>query len=178
MTIVLLSGWSGAGKDVVGADLVQRHGFRRMAFADALKQLVCDELGLDVAVAHTQAGKAAFVRDGVTLRAELIRRGQELRDQHGADYFARLLADGIGDEPRVVVTDWRFVAELDALQSYRVVCVRVVNGTQEASPVADASDHELDAWPSFDAVVMHDGRTLDSVRRAVDGFMATAFISS
>lgn len=46
MLVIGLTGYAGAGKDTVGAHLVNKHGFHRVAFADAVKEmaLVIDPL--------------------------------------------------------------------------------------------------------------------------------------
>jgi hypothetical protein len=44
--ILLLSGWKGSGKDVMAKHLEKRYGYRRLAFADALKDQVADRYGI------------------------------------------------------------------------------------------------------------------------------------
>jgi len=45
--IVALSGWKGSGKDTAASILVEKYGFRRIAFADVLKDMVADQYGID-----------------------------------------------------------------------------------------------------------------------------------
>ncbi len=45
MTVILLSGWSTAGKDTVGSILIRNLNATRMAFADVLKEMVAKEYG-------------------------------------------------------------------------------------------------------------------------------------
>ena len=40
--IIGLAGYAGAGKDTVGNILIEKHGFRRVAFADKIRSLVYD----------------------------------------------------------------------------------------------------------------------------------------
>ena len=42
MLIVALSGWKGSGKDSVAKFMVEEHGFKRIAFADVLKDMVAE----------------------------------------------------------------------------------------------------------------------------------------
>ena len=46
MKIVALSGWKGSGKDTLANYLVDRYGFKRLAFADPLKDMVSEEYGI------------------------------------------------------------------------------------------------------------------------------------
>lgn len=46
MKIVALSGWKGSGKDMLARHLVESHGFKRLAFADPLKDMASKEYGI------------------------------------------------------------------------------------------------------------------------------------
>jgi hypothetical protein len=46
MIVVALSGWKGSGKDTVAKFLVEKHGYKRVAFADVLKDMVAETYGL------------------------------------------------------------------------------------------------------------------------------------
>ena len=46
MRIVMVSGWKGSGKDMTAEHLIQEHGFKRVAFADPLKDLVAKEYNI------------------------------------------------------------------------------------------------------------------------------------
>lgn len=47
MKIVAVSGWKNSGKDMVADYLVREHGFKRVGFADSLKDMVADDYDLD-----------------------------------------------------------------------------------------------------------------------------------
>lgn len=47
MKIFAVSGWAGSGKDTVAEYLIKTHGFRRVAFADILKDMVAEQYGID-----------------------------------------------------------------------------------------------------------------------------------
>ena len=53
MTILLLSGWSTSGKDMVASLLKEQYGFQRYAFADILKEIVAGEYLFPVEWAHS-----------------------------------------------------------------------------------------------------------------------------
>lgn len=46
MRIVALSGWKGSGKDMLAGHLMEKHGFKRLAFADPLKDMASQEYGI------------------------------------------------------------------------------------------------------------------------------------
>lgn len=46
MKLVALSGWKGSGKDTLANYLVERHGFKRLAFADELKDMASQEFNI------------------------------------------------------------------------------------------------------------------------------------
>ena len=55
--VFLLSGWSTAGKDSVGAILQSEYGVQRLAFADVLKEMIAEEFQFPVEWAHNEEGK-------------------------------------------------------------------------------------------------------------------------
>ena len=61
MKIVLLSGFAGAGKDTFAEVLCQHKGYRRFAFADPIKEMVADQLGIPVQILHDPEGKKQIV---------------------------------------------------------------------------------------------------------------------
>jgi hypothetical protein len=170
MSILLLNGWSGAGKDAV-AGLLQGRGFRRLAFADPLKTIVAEELNLPVSVLHTQEGKQQVLPSGQTVRQRLIQRGQELRkDDPGL--FARHVASQISLDDSVprgyIITDWRLPIEILTLQKllpehmYTLLPIRV-NRANHQSPVGDAyTEHQLDAY-EFGITIENPGTTLEAL---------------
>jgi hypothetical protein len=57
--IIALSGWKRSGKDTVADYLVKTHGFKRLAFADPLKESVAKEFGLTRQVIDDSTTKEA-----------------------------------------------------------------------------------------------------------------------
>ena len=154
MLIILLRGYSGAGKDTVGSMLVSKHGFRRFAFADGLKQMIALEYGCSLATLHSPEGKKEICAEtGETWREVMIRVALEAKHTD-ADVFAGLCAAEIrmAKPARAVITDWRFPNERDVLKrafpDARFVTVEVRR--HDESPVDDESEHALaDLWPDF-----------------------------
>jgi dephospho-CoA kinase len=168
MAIFLLSGWSGSGKDAVGS-ILGTYGFQRLAFADALKVQVAEELNIPLQWTHTQHGKRLIVR-GKTVRDHLIQRGQEIRiEQCDPGYFARKVYSKIDTSKNYVITDWRLLAEYKALEdfTFKVITVRVTRNGQETSYINDSlTEHELDTFP-FDVIIINNGQTWEKLEEEI-----------
>ena len=169
MTIFLLSGWSGSGKDAVGS-ILGTYGFQRLAFADALKVQVAEELNIPLQWTHTQHGKRLMVR-GKTVRDHLIQRGQEIRIEQGdPGYFAKKACEEIKDDKHYVITDWRLFAEYTVMKEFCIskniilVTIRIVRTGQETSYVKDSlTEHELNTFP-FDVTVRNTGASMSDLQ--------------
>jgi hypothetical protein len=163
MQVVLLAGWSNAGKDTLGNYLVANHGFKRYAFADAVKDAAAKRYGFDRALADTHAGKETMVEPknflmpaGRTVRQWVTYHAEERKRVEGADCWAASLATTLLSRSippsKVVVTDWRFPEELVALQRLlpadtAFFPVRVVRPGQRVSPVASMTEYALSGFP-------------------------------
>jgi hypothetical protein len=177
MFVLFLSGWSGAGKDTVAFLLQRLYGFQRLAFADPLKEIVAYELGVPVALLHTQEGKAIRLPNGDTIRDVLIRRGQEIRSQvKDPGYFANCIANLILNDDTIpngyVLSDWRLMVEYETLvkrlsPGTTVLTVRVYRRGQTESPVVDAyTEHGLDTI-LFDITLENPGTTLEELENEI-----------
>lgn len=169
MNVVMLSGWLKSGKDAVGDRLVRRHGFVRLAFADALKDEVAALHGIPRELMDTQKGKDV-VRDVIIAHAQ-ARRAQDPR--YWIDAVARGIIRAAGSG--VVVTDWRFPNEHDALRDAALCAGGTVRAWRvrrwQEPPLHDPTEQALDAWTRFDAHIDNTG-TLDDLHLAVDRLVA------
>jgi len=170
-TIILLRGYSGSGKDTVGKMLIDKHGFRRFAFADGLKQMIAHEYGCSIATLHSQEGKQEICEEtGETWRQVMLRVALEAKEAD-PDVFARMCATEIriaGMPSRIVITDWRFPNERDVLKrafpAARFIRVEVVRYDQ--SPVDDESEYALaDEWADY---VIENKRDMAALEAAVE----------
>ncbi len=185
---ILLSGYLASGKDTVGAFL-SAYGFRRYAFADALKDEVAELYDLDRAALDTQEGKQQQVsitgKPHMSARTLLITHGQ-MRRTENVNYWVekvatRILADKCH---RVVITDWRFpnehacllkllddIDDIDNL-NWNINTLRI--NRWEQPPLRDDSELALDSFP-FDTII--DNRasvTIAKLKRSVDEFVWTS----
>lgn len=73
MKVVAVSGWAGSGKDTIANILIAEYGFKRVGFADPLKDTVAEQFGFDRASLDDQNQKnlplldlPVELRDGFT----------------------------------------------------------------------------------------------------------------
>jgi hypothetical protein len=181
MLIVLLSGWSGSGKDTVGQILQTKWPLYQIAFADELKRIVCQEFSIPFEWTQTQEGKQRTdPGTGKTVREILVQRGQEIRaEQNDPGFFGTCVANTIMKQYQTkqycgfVITDWRLPEEIRALEETLApfqptfLKVRITNTSQDVSPVADnTTEQQLNKY-IFDEYIINDGKNLETLRQQV-----------
>jgi len=149
MHIVILRGFSGAGKDTVGQILVDEYRFKRCAFADSLKVIVSQTYGIPLGWLHDQKKKQELAPDGRTWRQILLDVAQQYRNENPT-IFAEMCCKDIqeSERKRIVITDWRYPNELDVVQATfpqaRIFPVWVNRAEQKGvSPVENANEYLL-----------------------------------
>lgn len=157
--IIALGHRSMVGKDSVARVLVERHGFRRVAFADALKAIVGDlapyfaePLRNVVQSAGADAVKLPVVPGG---RGLLVELGMSVRSHLGEDAWIRQVVEQASNGGDWVVSDLRFANEAEAL---RALGARLVRVERQAAPAfQNPADTALDGYSGWDAVLRNDG---------------------
>lgn len=151
--IIGLCGYTGVGKDEVAKHLVSKHGFVRVAFADAMRN---DLYKLNPIVYDTVQGSYKRVRELVDefgwdtakrqwseLRRLLQVYGTEVgREGFGEDVWVKRAIDEIRKHKKVVVTDVRFMTEvhwLTELDAHFVQVARPGHG-----PINNHASEQLD----------------------------------
>jgi hypothetical protein len=154
----MLSGWARAGKDTVAEHLCSAHGYRRMAFADPLKEAVAAEAGIPLSVFHSDA-KNQPMQGGQTPRDLLIEHARRARNVD-PDVYSRVIAANILDEclEDVVISDWRLRREYEYMRNNfpatEILRVRIERpGLQTHN---DVTEHELDS-DCMDIRIINDG---------------------
>jgi dephospho-CoA kinase len=162
--IIGLSGYAQTGKDETAKILVREHGFKRLAFADPIRDAVyglnplveggqrvadlVDEYGWDVA-----KGKDEVRRLLQAMGAEVGRK------QFGSDFWVVVAMSQIGTSTDVVFTDVRFPNEAKAIADMNGAIVRVIRPNTSA-----VNDHEsevaMDRY-DFDATIINNGTVED-----------------
>lgn len=176
-TCILLSGWSGSGKDTVGECLRKLYGATRLAFADHLKEMVAGQYQFPVQWAHTTIGKQTMLPCGKTVREVLYTEGQLIRERNDdLELFARHVADQIladTDTQTFCITDWRLPIEHSVLEricfehAIRLLKVQVRREDQTQSDVNHAeTENALERWV-FDIYLTNPGTTLPALEEEV-----------
>lgn len=171
MLVLLLAGWSGAGKDTVANQLVAEFGFQRHAFADPVKAAVAAQKQIPVEWLHDPERKKPY-------RSDLIAHGEGLRAtdpeiwaRHIAADILRAAAEG---QTKFVISDWRHLSELWGLQkklpAATLVPILIRRPQQRTSPIPDATEYGLMGFPFTTMIINNGTKELlrDRVRMALE----------
>jgi hypothetical protein len=175
--IVLISGWSHAGKDSVAKILVESYEFQKVAFADPIKHQVARDLDIPLEWCYDQEKKAALLPNNSerTLRDELIRVAESAREGD-KEVWGRAVGERLQKAIQrgkrlFVISDWRNLEELFALQktipNACIVPIRVVRPSQIISPVPDRTEYGLLGFP-FWRVIQNNGTILNLVAQVTE----------
>src|SRR5690606_12372477 len=172
--LIGLAGYAGAGKDTVGKILIEEHGFRRVAFADKVKELA---LKIDPWIHmpmtfHNEKLSSLVQRAGWDLakRESEVREflqgiGQGVREVlHEEAWIDAALNDYSPYGQHTVITDVRYPNELTVIQENGGVVIWV------ARPgVEPANDHpsENSVGPGDSDWVIHNRGDLGYLRAEV-----------
>ncbi len=179
---ILLSGWSGSGKDAVGQILTRRYGAKRLAFADRLKEMVAETYKFPVHWAHTTIGKQTMLPCGKTVREVLFTEGQLIRQiSNEPELFARYVANQILADVETnifCITDWRLPIEHNVLSTVcfengiRLLKVQIRRDGQLQSDVNHPeTEQALQRWV-FDIYLTNPGGSLDALEHEVQSKFA------
>ncbi|SCL32953.1 hypothetical protein GA0070616_4598 [Micromonospora nigra] len=165
--LVGMMGRARAGKDTVAARLVEAHGFRRYAFADALREaaLIADPLVIPIGTVGMSVRLSELVAEvgweGAKAHREVRRTLQQFGigirhlDPH---FWVNVVMDEVRHRSQpVVITDVRFPNEADAVEIMGGALWRVVRPGQDESDqhVSEValSDRRADATLTNDSDV-------------------------
>lgn len=133
--VVALVGPLGAGKDTMAQHLVERHGFRRFAFADEIKRNYYAANGYSEE--QFKAARGTPLEEEI--RAGLWQYSDRIKREKGPLYFINIVVGAICDCPQpVVVTDIRTREELDAMRSAGAKVVLVLKIAASALDIVPA----------------------------------------
>jgi hypothetical protein len=159
--IIALSGWKGSGKDEFAKILVGQHGFRRVAFADVLKDMVAAAYGIDRTSLDDPERKEKPIlslpvscQDKFSEHMFEIQKG-ELRDVDGFHghsstqqlyHTPRSLAILMGSVNRFVRSDYwvqRALSQIGGGDNVVITDMRFRSEAGQIQAFADANQHEL-----------------------------------
>lgn len=171
MKLILLSGFSGAGKDTVASILVLHKAYTRFAFADPIKQMIAENLQVPLDLLHSVEGKQTLVA-GKTLRQHCIDLGERKRKED-VEYWVKETADAIRQSgaEQIVISDWRHLPELLGLQKQfptaMILPIRITRVGQTISPVPDVTEYGLMGFP-FAFTLQNDGFTQETLLNQIN----------
>lgn len=182
--IIALSGFARAGKDTVGNILVEEYGFKQVAFADKLREMLYalnPALPIGVVSDMDELERVSRVQDvidvfgwdgykdtmyGPEIRYLLQRLGTEAGRQTLWDsIWIDAALTGHSEDDRLVVTDARFINEFDAVVGRGGYVWRI-----DRTGVGPANDHlsETEAinYDKFSLFIENNG-SLDDLKSVV-----------
>ena len=166
--IIAFAGLAGSGKSTAAMHLVLRHGFKRIRFADPLKNMI-RVLGLtDAEIEGDKKEQPCALLCGKTPRAGMQTLGTEWgRDLMGSELWVRAWRHAVDKLPPytdIVVDDCRFPNEVEAVRAAGGWIIRVVrNGAGQG-----AAGHSSEAQAfEVDSTIYNDG-SIEDFLRAVD----------
>jgi len=164
--IILLAGWSQAGKDTAADFLCEQYGCQKLSFAEAPKIAAAAAYRFPYAWTQTQGGKSLEIRTDTGLRTvrDLIIEYANSARVNNPYVWAEVVAKQIRDSPRVatiskvfVISDWRFIDELVGLQRElpmaEIYPIQIRRPTQIISPVGDSSEYQLVGFPFYKQII-------------------------
>lgn len=177
MEIIALSGYARAGKDVAASVLVEQFGFKQVAFADKLRDMIyainpiCNVNGYNN-INHMVGQNVVYVQDvidkygwdgykktvyGPEIRRLLQRLGTEGGRQTLWDtIWIDAALTGLDENAKVVVSDARFFNEFDAVRARGGYIWRI-----ERPGIGPVSDHpsetEAPKYDKFSLFITNDG---------------------
>ena len=163
--IIGLSGYAQSGKDSTAELLCLNYGYRRIAFADAMRQaLMIINPKLD-SITHVSDFVEDYGWDIAKKNPEVRRLLQVLgtdfgRKMLGDDVWIKIALSDIKTEDKVVISDVRFPNEADAIRKLGGVVWRI-NRRNHSAVNGHASEHAMDNY-MFNHVIYNDG-TLDDL---------------
>lgn len=192
--LIGIAGVAGAGKDVVARRLVQRWGFVRIGFADALKDEVLEKFPRTMLKIWEDSAEGADVPDDREVQKSILRSlietkpgairtllqeyGTEVRRLDDTDYWVARWLDRCSQDwdRRIVTPDMRFENEFQTIKRWGLV-VKVVRPDAPGAGT-HASETGVAAWPdsTFDWCAQNVG-TLEDLERDVDEWVARQYQS-
>lgn len=163
-----------SGKDTVGKVLCDRHGFRPVSFAAALKRAAREIFGLTEAQTDGDLKQVVDSFWGETPRRLLQVLGTEcLREGFRDDVWIKVVERTIlmSDHPRWVVTDVRFPNEASTILYGWGGCLVRVDRDSRASVEKHVSETAMESWTAWDAVI-DNNQPLDTLPERVDAMIA------
>ena len=123
--IIGVAGYKGAGKDTVANVLQTNFGFKKMSFAQPIKDIVHSTFGIDQAILSGDGGEREFGEEVLpgwfylSPRDMMQKIGMAFRDELHKDIWVKVLESKIKSvKQNIVIPDVRFKNELELINKY------------------------------------------------------------
>lgn len=177
--IIGLSGYAQTGKDTIAKYLIDNYGYRRIAFADPLREAlynldpiisdIPEVPGVSLANAVDNLGWELLKQGSPQTRNLLQRMGTEVgRKMFGTDFWVYQAFKNVLSDDKIVFTDVRFPNEYAHIKSHFGKVFRVEKPGIEAVN-AHISETALDNY-DFDGILVNDG-SIEKLHETVDLLM-------
>ena len=127
--IIGISGYKGSGKDSLGEILTKTFGWKKMSFAQPIKDLAHTTFGIDKAILSGTDGERELrelpLPDWFNLSSrEILQKvGMAFRENLNKDIWVRILENQYKNcKEHVVITDVRFPNEVEMINNHGFVC--------------------------------------------------------
>ncbi|MBR4316369.1 MAG: hypothetical protein IKP65_05335 [Alphaproteobacteria bacterium] len=143
--LIGLAGVSGSGKDTL-AELVKNE-YERMAFADSLKNICIEYLGLSYDDAYTQEGKKKFNNFwGMTNREILQKIGTDaMRNGFHNEVWTKMLElkiiKALKENKKIIITDCRFDNEAALVEKLGGIVMKIERKNMESNLNESEKNH-------------------------------------
>lgn len=178
--IIGLTGYARSGKDEVAKILVEEYGYKRLAFADKIRELLF-EMDPPIPVGYGLEAHVVGLRNYVeiygwdegkqnkTVRAMLQNLGVGARKTFGTDFWVAQTFSQVTPENNYVISDVRFQNEAVAIEQYDNSQIWRVERPGIDAINNHISERAMEDY-SVEKVIKNEG-TLDELRTSVRNFM-------
>lgn len=173
--IIGLSGYARSGKDTAARILVEEFGFKRLAFADKIREFLLeidpilnDGYRLNHVVTEYSWDTA---KDRDEVRRLLQETGLAARKMFGPDFWVEQAFASVDPTDRVVVTDVRFPNEADYIRDLDGYVWRINRDSVDAVN-NHISEHALNGY-TFDTII-NNNSTVEDLNRAIRNNLISA----
>lgn len=198
MKILAISGWKRSGKDTFADHLVEKDGYKKLSFANTLKDMAAEQYGIprthfddsefkEAPIKHlpvvTKDKFGALIHKFMkkelasgywTPRAILILEGSVKRSVISS-YWVKRVVNTIKQEapllrkPLFVIADLRYKSEAEQLREAFGTNLELIRINRfDSSPSTDPSEMDLVDYKGFDNVLNTQGLNLEEYKALID----------